>query len=102
MSKIEPAFDLIVAFFDGDPLVTRGADKGFFAGALKVNDKIFASMSRKGKFLTKLPKQRVDELVAAGQGERLIAAGKVMKEWLLADKPNLKLAREAYNFVKRS
>jgi hypothetical protein len=102
MSKTEPAFELIAAFFDGDPLVTRAANKGFGSGALKVNDKIFASMSRTGKFIVKLPEKRVDELIAAGKGERFNPTGKVMKEWLAADEPSLKLAREAYNFVKKS
>ena len=52
--------------------------------ALKVNGKIFAMMSSKGKFVLKLSKKRVDELVSSGKGERFDPGhGRVMKEWVV-------------------
>lgn len=94
---------MVAAFFDGDRRVTRGANKGFGAGALKVDGKIFAMICSKGKFVVKLPRKRVDELVAAGQGTPFNPTGKVMKEWFVAEDPKLdwlKLGQEAYRFVK--
>lgn len=103
MKKIEPNFDLVAAFFEGDRRVTRGASKGFGAGALKVDGKIFAMICSKGKFVVKLPRKRVDEMVASGHGERFNPTGKVMKEWFVPEDPRsdwLNLAREAYDYVK--
>ena len=102
---MEPNFDLVAAAFDGDRRVTRGGSKGFGAGALKVDGKIFAMICTKGKFVAKLPKERVDELVERSQGMRFNPKGKVMKEWFVAEDPGLswlKLAREAHSFVKGS
>ena len=103
MKKAEPNFDLVAAMYEGDRRVTRGASKGFGAGALKVDGKIFAMICSKGKFVAKLPRKRVDELVASGLGTRFNPTGRVMKEWFVAEDPGLdwlKLAGEAYNFVK--
>jgi hypothetical protein len=70
---------------------------------LKVNGKIFAMFGR-GKFVAKLPKHRVDELVSAGMGERFDPGhGRLMKEWIAMGSGTenwLELAKEAYNFVK--
>jgi len=63
------SFDHGVDAFARDPRVSLGGGKGSGSGALKVNGKIFAMMSSKGKFVVKLPKHRVDELIAAGDGE---------------------------------
>lgn len=78
---------------------------GFGAAALKVNGKIFAMRSSKGAFVVKLPRARVDELVAAGLGARFDPGkGKLMKEWFVPDggtKAALtKLAREALAYVR--
>ncbi len=55
--------------------------KGFGSGALKVGSKIFAALS-KGELLLKLPKERVDALVAAEAGRRFsTGAGRPKKEW---------------------
>lgn len=71
--------------------------------ALKVNGKIFAMFGRK-QFVTKLPKQRVDELVSAGNGKRFDPGhGKLMKEWVVVGVGTgdwVELAKEAYRFVK--
>jgi hypothetical protein len=105
VKKIEPNFDVVAAAFDGDRRVTRGASKGFGSGALKVDGKIFAMICSKGKFVAKLPRARVDELVAGRKGERFNPTGKVMKEWFVAEDTGLDwltLAREAYDFVNRT
>lgn len=82
-----------------------GAKKTFGHSALKVNDKIFAMVSSKGDFVVKLPKQRVDELEAAGAGKRFAAGkGSPMKEWLAVDATSkqdwAELAREALSFLR--
>lgn len=91
------------------PGVTPPADgsqtkKGFGASGLKVHDKIFAMLTR-GRLIVKLPKARVDELVASGDGERFDPRknGRLMKEWLVLEPTSrvewLDLAREALAFV---
>ena len=55
----------------------------FGSSALKVHDKIFAMISSSGQFVVRLPKARVDALVAADAGERFDAnRGRPVKEWL--------------------
>jgi len=76
----------------------------FGAAALKVHDKIFAMVSSGGQFVVKLPKARVDALVATGVGQRFDAGrGRSMKEWLEVRSESadewLQLAREALEFV---
>jgi len=101
----DPRFDRVVEAFATEPKVSRGGRKGFGAGALKVNGKIFAMMSSKGEFVVKLPKARVDQLVDGAQGRRFDSGqGRLMREWLVvnvAKKAWVELAREAYKFVKR-
>ena len=54
----------------------------FGANALKVDGKIFASLSR-GRLLLKLPKARVDVLIGAGIGAPFsTGADRVKKEWV--------------------
>ena len=64
--------------------------------------KIFAIISD-ARFVAKLPKARVDELVEQGAGTRFDPRnnGRVMKEWLVASSTadRRALAREAYAFV---
>jgi hypothetical protein len=79
--------------------------KGFGASALKVDKKIFAMLASADEFVVKLPRQRVDALVAAGAGERFDPRrnGKLMKEWLVVRRGLedrwLPLAEEALEFV---
>jgi len=60
-------------------------------------------ISSKGQFVTKLPEERVEELIRDGKGQYFDAGrGKKMKEWLaLVDTPDLwvDLAKEARQFV---
>src|SRR5436305_14044112 len=100
----EERFDQVV-----DTLVTRvgvtppGAGGGFGSSALRYQKKIFAMLVR-GRLVVKLPKSRVDNLVAAGAGGRFDAnRGTPMKEWLSLDPgcdlPWPALAEEALAFV---
>src|SRR5262245_21643192 len=70
---------------------------------LTVQGKIFA-MLVKGKLVVKLPKERVDELVAGRIGENFNPGhGRRMKEWVSVGAgraPWVALAKEAYRFVK--
>jgi hypothetical protein len=82
----------------------RGRKQGFGTSALTVNDKIFAMIASKDQFVVKLPRERVDALVAAGEGKRFdMGPGRVMKEWLVLDEDSavdwLAVAKEAMKFV---
>ncbi|SRR5581483_10605249 len=94
-------FEAIVRAFEQDSAVTSG--KMMSAQGLKVHGRIFA-MFPKGRFVVKLPKERVDELVRARAATRFDPGhGRVMKEWaVISEDPDnwLKLAKEAYDFVK--
>ncbi|HEX5417790.1 MAG TPA: hypothetical protein VFZ25_19195 [Chloroflexota bacterium] len=100
----EQRYEAIVHALLDTPGVTRGG-QGFGSSGLKVHNKVFAMLSSKQEFVVKLPRQRVDALVAAGQGERFDPRGdgRLMKEWLCVgpatDEEWLALAREALEFV---
>jgi TfoX/Sxy family transcriptional regulator of competence genes len=96
----------VVRAFSSDASVTIGAKgkKGFGSSALRVNEKIFAIVSSKDAFVVKLPKERVEELVASGKGKRFDPGhGRIMKEWIELDlaisRSWLDLAKEAKIFV---
>ena len=87
------------------PGVTPPSDgSAFGASGLKVRGKIFAMLVR-GSLVVKLPRTRVDALIAAGNGERFDPRrdGRAMKEWLVLDPASgedwLALSREALAFV---
>lgn len=99
-------FDAIVSALVDDARVTLGSrgKNGFGSSALQVDGKIFAMVSSAGQFVVKLPRGRVDELEAAGQGHRFDPGhGRLMKEWLALEpdsmEDRLALAREALRFV---
>ena len=104
----EDRFAAIVEELGGETGVVYGPDEpgaknAFGATALKVGGKIFA-MAVKGDLVVKLPRERVETLVAAGEGTRFDPGhGRVMKEWLAvppsAGDAWLPLAREALAFV---
>ena len=100
--KIDPKFAPVVKAFAKVPDVSAG--KLFSSYGLKVKGKIFA-MFGKEQFVVKLPKERVDGLVAGGNAERFDPGhGRVMKEWVVIQSGEsewVELAREAYNFVKQ-
>src|SRR5215469_5019661 len=100
--EIDARFVPVVRAFEGVRGVSAG--KLFSSYGLKVNEKIFAMFGRAG-FVVKLPKARVDELVSVGKAARFEPGpGRVMKEWAAfrsEESEWVKLAREAYNFVKQ-
>jgi TfoX/Sxy family transcriptional regulator of competence genes len=80
-----------------------GAGRGFGSAALRTHGKIFAMLVR-STLVVKLPEQRVDELVSAGEGTHFDAnKGKPMRQWLDLDPDSsldwLPLAREALAYV---
>jgi TfoX/Sxy family transcriptional regulator of competence genes len=102
----EERYDTLVETLLGHGDVTLGSTgkKGFGSSALQIGGKIFAMLSN-GRLVVKLPRQRVNALVAAGAGERFDPRhdGRLMKEWLsvgpTAAERWLPLAREAMEFV---
>ena len=77
---------------------------GHRAVGLKINSKIFAMLSSKSYFVVKLPQERVDALIASGEGKRFDPGhGRLMKEWLSVESASeelwLALAKEAMEFV---
>ncbi|HZC04279.1 MAG TPA: TfoX/Sxy family protein [Ktedonobacterales bacterium] len=81
-----------------------GARRRFGASALKVRGKVFAMLSG-GRLTLKLPAERVEALLASGDGERFDPRrdGRMMREWVtLAPGYSgdwLPLAQEARAFV---
>jgi TfoX/Sxy family transcriptional regulator of competence genes len=100
-AEVDTNFAPVVAAFAKDRSVTAG--KMMSSYGLRASGKIFAMFAR-GKFVAKLPKQRVDELVSGGIGERFDPGhGRLMKEWIAIESHTenwLDLAKEAYKFVK--
>jgi hypothetical protein len=101
----EERFATIVEALLSNPGVTPPSDKKEFGSSgLKIHNKIFAMLVR-GKLVVKLPKPRVDALVASGEGERFDPRhdGRLMKEWVTLEPGSeeewLLLAREAMEFV---
>ena len=101
----ETLYSSLVETFLKDADVTLGSPgkKCFGSSALQINNKIFAMLSR-GRFVVKLPRQRVDDLIASGAGERFDPGhGRLMKEWLVVYSMSqlewLSLAQEAKSFV---
>jgi hypothetical protein len=89
---------------DGVTLPGEVPSRGFGSDALRIGGSIF-SMYVRGKLVVKLPKNRVDILVADGHAEHFSAnRGRPMKEWavLLTDDPKVwtTLAEEALEFVR--
>ena len=100
MAMLDPRLEALAKLFVADRRVSLG--KLFASTGLKVDGKIFAMVVR-GKLVVKLPKTRVEELVAKKAGEYFDPGhGRPMKEWIRmnANKPDpLSLGREAFAFV---
>jgi hypothetical protein len=83
------------------------ARTGFGSGALTVKGHIFAMLSSRGEFVVKLPRERVDELVARRLGTPFDAGrGRPMKEWLVVGPrsglSSAEIAEEARSFASRA
>jgi hypothetical protein len=97
-------FEQIVSRFRDNPAVTPpGEGRKFGASGLKVDNKLFAMVS-KGELVVKLSRERVDELIAAGTGTRFDPGhGRLMKEWVSISPQHggswPQLADEALQFV---
>jgi hypothetical protein len=105
MTPEERFDDLVSELLGTDGVTPPGSGGGFGSSAIRVQNKIFAMLVR-GRLVVKLPKKRVDELVAAGEGVHFDAnKGTPMKEWLSlapsSELPWSPLAREALDFVGR-
>jgi len=102
VAEVDPRFAPVLAALEGEPGVTFGG-KGFGSTALKVNGKIFAMMTPGRRFVAKLPRDRVAELVRLGKGKQFDPGhGRLMKEWVALDgTPSswVGLAKEAYGFA---
>ncbi|OJF11701.1 hypothetical protein [Couchioplanes caeruleus] len=101
----EDRFNTLVDELAALPGVAPPGGGGFGSRALRIHKKIFA-MLVDGRLVLKLPKARVDTLVAAAGGTRLEGnKGTPMKEWLVLDPACdlawAPLAREAVAFVGR-
>ena len=102
-SGVDGDFGPVAAAFAGDRQVKRGR---MFSSenVLSVNGKIFAMLTR-GRFVVKLPKERVDRLVDQRIGLNWgPGPGRLMKEWVAVESGKsswVQLAKEAYEFVRR-
>jgi hypothetical protein len=87
-----------------DPRVVEGTIMG--GRCLRVDAEFLALLdTRTSGLVVKLPRSRVDDLVAAGAGLPFAPAGKVFREWLLVPTPDrprwLSLMEEGVAFVSR-
>lgn len=110
MKKPEAEFAAVIAGLRNKPGVTppsddEGTRRKFGSNGLRINGRVFAMLSAEKRLIVKLPRDRVDALVNAGDGERFDPRrnGRVMREWIVM-KPSsranwLQLAREALDFV---
>jgi len=100
--EVDPRFVPVMNAFGDDRSVTSG--KLMASHGLRINGKIFAMFSRE-RFVVKLPKQIVDDLVSSRKGERFDPGhGRLMKEWVVVREGKadwVDLARQAYQFVKK-
>lgn len=106
---VRARFEMLVSELTAIEGVTIGGGRrGFGSDALQVDGRIFAMVSRE-RLVLKLPRSRVDELIASGEGvpfDAGKAAGRPMKEWVAFERApsaakTRSLAREAVAFVSR-
>ncbi len=103
----EARFTALAEQFATVPDVELPGESGrrkFGSDALKVNGSIFAMVTN-DRLVVKLPRDRVDALIAGGAGEPFGAGkGRPMKEWVsIGDDDEetwLALAQEALDFVR--
>lgn len=100
--QAEQRFEQLAVQFLADPTVTQGTGFGSSPG-LRTTGKIFAMLVN-SELVVKLPKARVDQLVASGTGGRFDPGhGRLMKEWATVALDSTeswdRLAAEALEFV---
>jgi hypothetical protein len=98
--------DLVDELVGTDGVTPPRGGSGFGRSALRFQNKIFAMFVR-GRLVVKLPAERIEELIAAGEGVHFDAnKGTPMREWLSLDpdsaRPWLALATEALDFARKS
>jgi hypothetical protein len=102
-AALVPQFAGVVTAFTSNPRVTYGG-QGFGSRGLRVDGKIFAMLYTRDRFVVKLPRARVAELVQRGHADHFNPTGRPMKEWAAIRTERLswlELAQEAYAFVAR-
>ena len=101
----EAMFNSVVEALVVEPGVTKA--KMFGAPGLRVGSKFFGCLVS-GKLVVKLPQNRVEALIASGDGERFYhrfdpGTGRVMREWVavppVTNADWIGLAKEARDFV---
>jgi hypothetical protein len=100
----DPFEDLVDELVGTEGVTPPRGGSGFGRSALRFQGKIFA-MHVRGALVLKLPAERVDALVRAGEGVYFDAnKGTPMREWLSLDPrsalPWLPLATEALDFAR--
>ena len=85
---------------------TKGARRMFASTSINTRGKMFAFLRKQERLVLKLSEQRVNELVAAGEGERFDPGdGKLQREWFVLSSANaedwLSYATEAEAYVGR-
>jgi hypothetical protein len=96
-------FETLVADLSDRPGVTPPSGTRAFGGSgMKVDGSIFAMVDVWGRFVVKLPAERVSALVAEGAGSPFDnGKGRVMKQWVVVDDATQEraLTEEALAFV---
>lgn len=100
------SFAMVVTAMLSCPGVSHGhGRRGFGSNALTVHGKIFCMETRDGRFVVKLPADRVRKLVQSGIGTGFRMAGRAMKEWMACGRQHdarwNSLAHEAYLFASK-
>ena len=102
--KAEQLFRKVAARYLADPRVSEGTGFGSRPG-LRLGKKVFAMLGAQGELVVKLPRDRVDALVASGAGARFDPRrdGRLMKEWATVPIARSgqwgRLVGEAFEFV---
>ena len=97
-------WELAAELMAEDPRVVEGTIMN--GRCLRVGEEFLGLVDYKGSGLVvKLPRARVDELVASGDGQPFAPAGRVFREWLSVPEPDRSqwrsLLREGVAFVGR-